>query len=532
MTGRLTLTWANKNDALISTSDGGYEWVDRSDPRANEVRLLDEVDRVGDVSGTPADNLLIRGDGLDALRALHRIPEYAAEYKGKVKLVYIDPPFNTGQAFEHYDDGLEHSVWLGMMRERLDLIADLLAPDGSVWVHLDDAEMAYARVLMDEIFGRANFVGTIVWEKADSPRNSARQFSADQDYILVYGGTPDWKPNRLPRTAESDAIYSNPDDDPRGPWLPGDPYANKPYSLGQYEITGPTGRVFSPPKGRFWRVSESRLRELDAQGRVWWGPTGNARPSIKRYLNEVSDLVPRTLWRGADVGSNRTSKNEIRALFPDESSFATPKPERLLERVIRIATDQRDVVLDVFAGSGTTAAVAHKLNRRWVTAEVEETTVDKFTTSRLRKVIAGEDSGGITSSVSWEGGGGFREMRIAPAVFEVAELGGLMVTGVSSGVDADSLSRSVAAQLGFARSHDDASPFAGRKGRSRLAVVRGVLDSASVATLLAGIEDDETLTIAATGAEPDTRAYLRTYSRGSRIVRIPDGLFPKAGVTR
>jgi len=225
-----------------------------------------------------------------------------------------------------------------MMYPRLLLLRELLAENGSIWVTIDDNEGHYLKVLMDEVFGRRNFVNTLIWEKADSPRNSARQFSSDHDYIHVYGSNPDWQPTKLPRTDEANSIYANPDDDERGPWLPGDPYANKPYSKGTYTVSGPSGRTFTPPPGRFWRVSQERLRQMDAEGRIWWGPTGEARPSIKRYLNEVSDLVPRTLWRKDDVGSNRTSKNEMRMLFPEEASFGTPKPERLIERVIRIAT--------------------------------------------------------------------------------------------------------------------------------------------------------------------------------------------------
>jgi len=282
-----------------------------------------------------------------------------------VKLVYIDPPFNTGQAFEHYDDSLEHSVWLGMMRERLVLIRELLAPDGSIWVHLDDAEMAYCKVLMDEVFGRANFVATVVWEKADSPRNSARYLSVDQDYILVFARDAEvWRPVKLTRSEADDAKYKNPDDDPRGPWLSGDLRANKPYSLGRYTVTGPTGRDFNPPPGRFWRVSEDNFNRMNAEGRIWWGPSGEALPTLKRFLSDVGDIVPRTIWHGQDVGSNRTSNNEIRALFGDISAFATPKPERLLERILAIATNPNDIVVDAFAGSGTTAAVAHKIGRR------------------------------------------------------------------------------------------------------------------------------------------------------------------------
>ena len=237
---------------------------------------------------------------------------------------------------------------------------------------IDDNEGHYLKVLMDEVFGRGNFVNTLIWKKADSPRNSARQFSSDHDYVHLYARKADWKPAKLPRTDEANAIYANPDDDERGPWLPGDPYANKPYSKGMYTMTGPSGGEFSPPPGRFWRVSEERLRQLDSEGRVWWGPKGEARPSIKRFLNEVSDLVPRTLWRKDDVGSNRTSKNEMRTLFPEDISFGTPKPERLLERVIHIATNPNDLVLDSFLGSGTTAAVAHKMGRRWIGIEMGE----------------------------------------------------------------------------------------------------------------------------------------------------------------
>lgn len=357
-------------------------------------------------------NMLIEGDNLDALKAL--LPYYA----GQVKCIFIDPPYNTKSAFEHYDDNLEHAQWLSMIYPRIELLRQLLAEDGSIWITLDDSEAHYLKVLMDEVFGRRNFVTTVVWEKADSPRNSARQFSSDHDFVLVYSKSPDWRPRRLPRTDEANAIYSNPDDDPRGPWLPGDPYANKPYSRGQYRITGPTGRTFAPPPGRYWRISEERLRELDAEGRVWWGPTGNARPSIKRYLTDVGDLVPRTLWRKDEVGSNRTSKNELRALFPGDSAFDTPKPEALIQRILQIATETGDLVLDSFLGSGTTSAVAHKLHRRWIGIEIGEH-VRSHCLPRLRKVIDGEQ-GGISKAAGWpeQGGGGFQFFRLGPAVFD------------------------------------------------------------------------------------------------------------------
>ncbi len=366
------------------------------------------------------DNRLIFGDNLLALKALEQ------EFAGKVKCVFIDPPYNTGSAFTHYDDGVEHSIWLSLMRDRLEIIRRLSSTDGTIWITIDDNEAHYLKVLCDEIFGRPNYVATIIWEKADSPRNSARQFSTDHDYLLVYSREPMWIPRRLPRSDKANSIYSNPDDDPRGPWLPGDPYANKPYSKGLYNIKGPTGRTFSPPPGRYWRISQEKLKELDTDGRVWWGPKRSARPSIKRYLAEVADLVPRTLWTKEDVGSNRTSKNEMRALFPSMESFVTPKPEKLIERVLRIATNPGDLVLDSFAGSGTTGAVAHKMGRRWIMVELGEH-CHTHIIPRMKKVIDGEDPGGITKAVNWKGGGGFRYYRLAPSLLEKDKWGNWVI---------------------------------------------------------------------------------------------------------
>ena len=363
------------------------------------------------------ENKLIFGDNLLALKALE------AEYSGKVKCVFIDPPYNTGSAFTHYDDGVEHSIWLGLMRDRLEMIRKLLTDDGSLWITIDDNECHYLKVMCDEIYGRENFVTNAIWEKADSPRNSARQFSSDHDHILVYSKQPEWVPRKLERTEAANSIYSNPDKDLRGDWLPGDPFANKPYSKGLYTVTG---RNFSPPPGRYWRISEEKLRELDADGRIWWGPNGSARPSIKKYVNEVGNLVPRTFWKKEDVGSNRTSKNEMRGLFPGENSFDTPKPELLIKRVLDIATNPGDLVLDSFAGSGTTGAVAHKMGRRWIMIELGEH-CHTHIIPRLKKVIDGQDAGGITEAVAWKGGGGFRYYRLAPSLLEKDKWGNWVI---------------------------------------------------------------------------------------------------------
>ena len=400
------------------------------------------------------DNRLIFGDNLLALKALEQ------EFAGRIKCIYIDPPYNTGSAFEHYDDGIEHSLWLSLMRDRIEALSILLSTDGSIWITIDDNEAHYLKVICDELFGRRNFVASVIWEKADSPRNSARQFSTDHDYVLVYSKNPSWVPLRLPRTEEADSIYSNPDDDVRGPWLPGDPYANKPYSRGQYTVTGPTGRTFSPPPGRFWRISEEKLKELDAEGRVWWGPKGDARPSIKRYLNEVSNLVARTLWKKDEVGSNRTSKNEMRALFPGESSFGTPKPEKLLERVIQIATAPGDWVLDSFAGSGTTGAVAQKMGRRWIMVELGEH-CHTHIIPRMRKVIDGEDPGGITKAVNWQGGGGFHYYRLAPSLLEKDRRGNWII---SKEYNPTMLASAMAKHEGFVYNPDEAAYW--KQGKS------------------------------------------------------------------
>jgi len=369
-------------------------------------------------------NLFIEGDNLEVLKLLQK------GYYGKIKLIYIDPPYNTGGDFIYHDDfkdniknylelteqvddsgrklttnpetsGRYHTDWLNMMYPRLMLARNLLDTDGSIFISIDDNEIPNIRKLCDEIFGAENFVTTLIWEKADSPRNSARQFSEDHDYITVYSKNPSWAPFKLERTEEANSIYNNPDNDPRGKWIAGDPFANKPYSKGEYSITGPTGRSFSPPPGRFWRVSEEKFWQLDADGRIWWGPSGNARPSIKRYLAEVSDLIPRTLLKKEDVGSNRTSKNEIRNLFKDTPSFDTPKPTGLMRRVLDVALGKNDgIVLDFFAGSGTIGHTIFAMNaedlvqRRFILVQLpEKTKIDEFQTiaeiskERLRRAI-------------------------------------------------------------------------------------------------------------------------------------------------
>lgn len=346
--GRLELTWTNKDLRLLAQEDGSYEWVSPSDYRVAEVRLLHDAGTVGEVGSSRnrgKDNLLIQGDALNALTSLNELPEFEREYVGKVKLAYLDPPFNTQQSFLQYDDALEHSVWLTMMRDRLLQIKPLLSSDGSVWVHCDDSEQAYLKVMMDEVFGRENFITIVVWEKSYT-RENRTTISTTHDYILGYArdyGT--WAPTRnlLPPTDEQIGRYTNPDSDSRGPWkaLPAHAKAGLGRRAAQfYEVVLPSGRTVNPPPGRCWLYTWPRFEELVADSRVWFGRDGNAMPAIKRFLSEVpAGLVPTTIWRHDEVGTTSTAKAEVIALFPMVVPFATPKPEALLERIIHIASD-------------------------------------------------------------------------------------------------------------------------------------------------------------------------------------------------
>ena len=374
-------------------------------------RLLEEAPRLS-AGEAEAENMLIQGDNLEALKAL--LPFYA----GRVKCVYIDPPYNTRSAFAHYDDNLEHATWLSMMLPRLELLRDLLAEDGSIWVSIDDHEAHYLKVVMDEAFGRRSFIDTVVWRKNYSPKSSARHFSSDHDYILVFAKDADaFKPNPMPRTEKQNKAYRNPDNDPRGPWKTSDLSARNPYSLGTYGITTPSGRVIEgPPKGRYWVIKKEKMEEFQKDNRIWWGKNQDSIPQIKRFLSEVKDgRVPQTLWPYEEVGHTQDAKKEVVSLFGDDV-FGTPKPERLIQRILHIATDPGDLVLDSFLGSGTTAAVAHKMNRRWIGVEMGEHAVTHCA-PRLAKVIEGEQ-GGISKAVRWQGGGGFRFYRLGPPAFD------------------------------------------------------------------------------------------------------------------
>jgi len=466
---RLQLTWFNKDKALIPTENGkyGYAWVEPSDPRYCETHTLifDEY-----VQGTQApkrddyeyseradltpqeDNLLIRGESGDVLETLTRVPELANKYVGKVKLIYIDPPFNTEQTFPSYEDNLEHSIWLTMMRDRLLHLKRLLSNDGSIWVHLDDGEVHRMRLLLDEVFGPTNFIAEVSWEKTFKPRNDAKMFSSRHDVILCYRRAESFKLNKLPRTDEMNSSYKNLDNDPKGKWTsaPATATGSTDHQGMVYGIQHPiTGKILYPADGQHWRNGQMEmlnimrgwnkgyeLQEIDdietranlcnvaidevreivpaliipsfsseeaknvyERGQwplVYITSNGLGGFRKKTYLCDMEGRAVEDVWFQDEVGSNDEAKNEIKALFHGETPFSTPKPERLLERIIHIGTNPGDIVLDCFAGSGTTAAVAQKMGRRWVTCELLQDTFNKYTLPRLTKVVNGEDSGGIT----------------------------------------------------------------------------------------------------------------------------------------
>jgi adenine-specific DNA-methyltransferase len=369
-------------------------------------------------------NLIIEGDNLLALKAL--LPTHA----GKVKCVYIDPPYNTGNEGWVYNDNLtqpqfkewigktvgkegedatRHDKWCCMMYPRLELLKQLLCDEGSVWISIDDNEVQNLRELMDEIFGYDNFIATVIWEKVYSPKSSAKYLSENHDYIVAYAKhKPKWNRRLLPRTEEANARYENPDDDPRGPWKPSDLSARNYYSKGTYSIECPGGRVIDgPPSGTYWRYSEETFWDMDEEKRIWWGDDGNSVPAIKRFLSEVRDLVPETIWTYREVGHTQEAKKEVLRIMTATDAPVTPKPVELLRRICWIASEPGDVILDSFAGTGTTAQAVLEMNaekgesRKFILVqqptETKEDEAEKrnicktLTAERVRRVATGYD---------------------------------------------------------------------------------------------------------------------------------------------
>lgn len=399
------------------------------------------------------DNKLIFGDNLLALKALEQ------EYAGKVKCVFIDPPYNTGSAFEHYDDGIEHSLWLSLMRDRLILIKNLLSNEGSLWITIDDNEAHYLKVLCDEIFGRSNFIANAIWRSTDNSNNNAKTFSVDHNHLLVYAKRSDWQPNFVHDDSKR-SHFKNPDNDPRGPWFDGNPVNNPALRPNlQFEVPTPIGTTIkSPPNG--WRWSLETINEKMATGEIRFSK--DYKRLIRRtYLNEMtSGLPPSSLFIDLeDTGHNRQAKYELKGLFPNvkvTDLFGTPKPERLIKKVLELASNAGDLILDSFAGSGTTGAVAHKMGRRWIIVELGEH-CHTHVIPRLKKVIDGEDQGGITEAVEWKGGGGFRYYKLAPSLLAKDKWGNWVI---NQEYDANMLAAAVCKHEGFTYSPSDSDWWA------------------------------------------------------------------------
>jgi adenine-specific DNA-methyltransferase len=404
---RLELTWIGKDER----------------PRLEPRILLEDTKKSFHVPYRVTDhdifdNRLIFGDNLLALKALEQ------DFTGKVKCIFIDPPYNTGSAFEHYDDGVEHSIWLGLMRDRLEILRNLLAEDGSIWITIDDNEAHYLKVMCDELFGRKNFVANVVWQKKYAPANDALWLSDSHDHILVFAKNKSiWRPNKLARTSEQNKLYSNPDNDPRGAWMSDNYTCAKSFEERPnlyYAILNPnTNEEIWPKKTRVWAFEQSTHQEHIKEQKIYWGKDGrNNTPRLKKFLSDLRSKgrVSSTIWLYEEVGHTQDARREILAFNPD-NPFSTPKSEKLIHQILELSTNPGDLVLDSFAGSGTTGAVAQKMGRRWIMIELGEH-CHTHIIPRLQKVINNEDPGGITKTVNWQGGGGFRYYKLAPSLLE------------------------------------------------------------------------------------------------------------------
>ncbi len=467
-------------------------WYGKDGPILVEPRLLIANPDLSNTAADPGtENMLIHGDNLPALKALE------AKYTGQVKCVYIDPPYNTGAAFPQYNDNLEHSLWLTFMFPRLKILKNLLSEDGSIWISIDDDEGHYLKVLCDEVFGRGNFVNTVIWEKKYTVANDARWLSDNHDFILVYAKNKEiWHPNLLPRTLEMNKVYKNPDNHPKGVWKATPLHAKSGSPRGKtFSYTFKNGVVYTPPAGTFPRYSEESLKRMEENDEIWFGKDGKSIPARKTFLCDLrkQGVPSRTLWRFDEVGHNHEAREEVKAFNPKDV-FATPKPERLIERIIHIASNPGDLVLDSFLGSGTTAAVAHKMGRRYIGIEMADHAYTHCKV-RLDKVIAGEDPGGATKSRNWRGGGGYRFYELAPPLMNRDPFGEYII---NDEYDADMLAAGAALHEGFTYQPDGNlfwKQSVGKENRYLFVTtrhLRGVCLDAIKATM----KDDERLVIA------------------------------------
>ena len=532
MANKLELTWYGKEKEIKV-----------------EPRILIEDKEKSNIKNDPnTENMIIHGDNLLALKALE------SKYAGQVKCIYIDPPYNTGKAFENYDDNLEHSIWLSLMKPRLEILRTLLSDYGSIWISIDSDECHYLKILCDEVFGRKNFIDEVIWQRSYSPINLKKTISRSHDIILVYAKNLDdtFVLNKLPRSAEANSRYKNPDNDPRGVWKTSDLSVGPAVESNIYEITTPSGRKVLPPKGRSWVLSQERFNEFVKDNRIWFGKGGNNVPAIKKYMSEVRDgIVAMTLWTRAEVGDSQEAKKEIKALN-FENLFDTPKQERLIERIITLATNEGDLVLDSFLGSGTTCAVAQKMNRRYIGVELGDHAYTHCKV-RLDKVISGEDKGGISvskeyydlkeddlkdldldmeevksfnkvlnkigketdlipkdilkdvkrktrtqkvkSELIWQGGGAYRFYELAPSLINEDDFGEYVI---NKDYNADMLAAAVALHEGFEYNPDSEVFWKQSKANesSYLFVTTRYLNESYLDSIISTMEEDEYLIIA------------------------------------
>lgn len=481
---KLELTWIGKED----------------EPLAIEPRLLLDTPEYsfGDVeigtlpNGKPwPGNMLIHGDNLLALRALEE------NFVGQVKCIYIDPPYNTGSAFEHYDDNREHSIWLSLMRERLVILHRLLSDDGLIWITLDDNEVHYCKVMCDEIFGRKNFLGNVIWQHSIQGKNDAKTFSLSHNHILVYAKSDKFIRYKLPREEKHNVNYSNPDNDPKGPWRSGDVRSPNLRENLKYNITTPSGKIISPPE-KGWRWSKELLLSKIESGEIFFS-SDEKRIIRKIYLCDQDGRVPDSLWLGEDSGTTREANTELKGL---QVAFGTPKPERLIQRVINISTKPGDLVLDSFLGSGTTAAVAHKMGRRWIGVELGEHAYTHCAV-RMKKVIEGEQ-GGISKSQNWQGGGGFKFYELAPSLLNKDKYGNLVI---NKEYNADMLAAAMAKHQGFTFSPDPEMYW--KQGHSSehdfIFTTTQLITAEMLETIHDQLGKDESLLICCTKFQPECR---------------------------
>jgi adenine-specific DNA-methyltransferase len=466
------------------------DWIGKDDVAKLEPRILIEDKQVS-TSEKKSRNKLIHGDNLLALKALE------SDYTEQIKCVLIDPPYNTGAAFAQYDDGIEHSLWLSLMRDRLIILKKLLRQDGSLWITIDDNEVHYLKVLCDEIFGRTNFVSNIVWQSKDTPGNNSSGIAQTHNHVLVYRKSEQFKPNLLQRNEEQLANYSNPDDDPRGPWLATPLTRAEHRDRDYYPLKNPKGKEVLPPAGSSWRRPPDKMKELEKHGRIWWGVKGDAQfPSEKKFLTEVKEgVVNQTWWPYEFAGSTRNASAEMKTIYEGKKAFDTPKPEKLIFRILNMATSEGDIVLDSFAGSGTTGAVAHKMNRSWIMIELGDH-CETLIIPRINKVIQGDDNTPLSKELEWKGGGGFQYYKLAPSLLQKDSHGNWII---SPKYDAIQLAEAVSKHEGFKFWPDQNVYWKQGKSTEKdfIFVTTEFLTADRIERIAASMKPDETLLICA-----------------------------------